>query len=126
MTDYTYYFGIQHLEKINTCTSISFDCETLQLRPEVGKLRLLQLGAKARGAVVVIDVFDLDDGGLKTLDLFFQNGQRFWLAHNAAFDLGWLAAYGWFPKGQIHDSMLASRLLWNGQINVRHGLQHVA
>jgi len=126
MTDYTYYFGIQHLEKINTCTSISFDCETLQLRPEVGKLRLLQLGAKARGAVVVIDVFDLDDGGLKTLDLFFQNGQRFWLAHNAAFDLGWLAAYGWFPKGQIHDSMLASRLLWNGQVNTRHGLQHVA
>ena len=90
MTDYSYYYGIQHLEKINTCTSIALDTETLQLRPEIGKLRLLQLGSTARRTVVVIDLFELDDGGLKKIDLFFQNGERFHLAHNAAFDLGWL------------------------------------
>ena len=126
MSDYKVYFGIRNLAKVNTCTSIAFDCETLQLKPEIGKLRLLQLGSKARRTVVVIDLFELDDDGLKQIDLFFQNGQRFWLAHNAAFDLGWIAAYGWYPKGEIHDSMLASRLLTNGQPNVRHGLQHVA
>ena len=126
MSDYKVYFGIRNLAKVNTCTSIAFDCETLQLKPEIGKLRLLQLGSRARRIVVVIDLFELDDDGLKQIDLFFQNGQRFWLAHNASFDLGWIAAYGWYPKGEIHDSMLASRLLTNGQPNVRHGLQHVA
>ena len=48
------------------------------------------------------------------IDLFFKGPDRFWLAHNSAFDLGWLAAYGWHPKGQVRDSMLASRLLTNG------------
>ncbi len=126
MRDYKYYFGIRHLAKVNTSTSIAFDCETLQLKPEMGKLRLLQLGSTARRIVVVIDLFELDADGLKQIDLFFENGQRFWLAHNASFDLGWLAAYGWYPKGDVHDSMLASRLLTNGQSNVKHGLQHVA
>ena len=126
MSDYKVYYGIRNLAKVNTCTSIAFDCETLQLKPELGKLRLLQLGSRARRIVVVIDLFELDDDGLKQIDLFFQNGQRFWLAHNAGFDLGWCAVYGWYPKGEVRDSMLASRLLTNGQHNMKHGLQHVA
>ncbi len=101
MTDYTTYIGIEHLEKLNTATSICFDCETLQLKPEVGKLRLLQLGSTARKIVVVIDLFATSEADLKKLDLFFENGTRFWLAHNAVFDLGWLQAYGWYPRGEV-------------------------
>ncbi len=125
MTDYTTYIGIEHLERLNTATSICFDCETLQLKPEIGKLRLLQLGSTARKVVVVIDLFATSEADLKKLDLFFANGTRFWLAHNAVFDLGWLQAYGWFPKGDIHCSMLASKILNNGKPNMKHGLAPV-
>ena len=119
--DYTTYIGLEHLDKISTATSICFDCETLQLRPEMGKLRLLQLGSTARRAVVVIDLYEEEDA-LHQLDLFFQNGSRFWLAQNAVFDLAWLQEYGWYPKGQIRDSMFASRLLSNGLPNLKHSL----
>jgi len=126
MSEYTTYIGVEHLRRIDTATSICFDCETLQLQPEVGKLRLLQLGAKTRNAIVVIDLFNTDDNGFKALDNFFNGPERFWLAHNAIFDLGWLRAYGWHPRGQIQDSMLASKLVHNGKSKLRHGLAHVS
>ena len=46
--EYTIYKGIEHLTHLDTAISITFDCETLQLQPERGKLRLLQLGCKVR------------------------------------------------------------------------------
>ena len=126
MSDYTVHFGIEHLKKLTTCTSICFDTETLQLKPESGKLRLLQLGSTARKVIVLIDLFQTDEDGFGEIDRFFSGPERFWLAHNAAFDLGWLHVYGWHPKGQVRDSMLASRLLTNGMSQVKNGLAHVA
>ena len=126
MPNYTVKQGVEHLHLLATCTSICFDTETLQLKPESGKLRLLQLGSTARATIVLIDLFQTDEDGFGEIDRFFSGPQRFWLAQNAAFDLGWLAVYGWHPKGQVRDSMLASRLLTNGQPNVKHGLQHIA
>ena len=126
MADYKVYHGVENLHRVATSTSICFDCETLQLKPEFGKLRLLQLGSTARKTVVLIDLFATDEDGFAEIDRFFQGPERFWLAHNAIFDLGWLRVYGWHPQGQVRDSMLASRLLDNGKPNVRHGLAHVA
>ncbi len=126
MSNYSVHFGIEHLKKLTTCTSICFDTETLQLKPESGKLRLLQLGSTARKIIVLIDLFHTDEDGFGEIDRFFQGPERFWLAHNATFDLGWLAVYGWHPKGQVRDSMLASRLLTNGMSQVKNGLAHVA
>ena len=126
MSDYSVLHGVEHLHKLATCTSICFDTETLQLKPESGKLRLLQLGSTARKIVVLIDLFHTDEDGFSEIDRFFSGPERFWLAHNAAFDLGWLAVYGWHPKGQTRDTMLASRLLTNGMPQVKHGLAHVA
>ena len=126
MSDYSVLHGVEHLHKLTTCTSICFDSETLQLKPEPGKLRLLQLGSTARKTIVLIDLFHTDEDGFGEIDRFFAGPERFWLAHNAAFDLGWLAVYGWHPKGQVRDSMLASRLLTNGMPQVKHGLAHVA
>ena len=123
---YSVLHGVEHLHKLTTCTSICFDTETLQLKPESGKLRLLQLGSTARKTIVLIDLFHTDEDGFGEIDRFFSGPERFWLAHNAAFDLGWLAVYGWHPKGQTRDSMLASRLLTNGMSQVKHGLAHVA
>ena len=122
MTDFNIYYGIDELRRINTSISIALDTETLQLQPERGKLRLIQLGCLVQKTIVIIDCFDLDDNDWITLDRFFNNGERFWVAHNAVFDLGWLQEHGIYPRGRVGCTMLASRLLTNGIPNVKHGL----
>jgi len=126
MSDYNVLFGIEHLDRISTSISIAFDTETLQLQPEVGKLRLLQLGCEATRTIIIIDCFELDEAEWERLRLMFQNGEKYWLAHNAVFDLGWLQEHGIFPRGRIGCSMLASKLLNNGLPNLKHGLAQVA
>jgi ribonuclease D len=103
--------GIEHLSKISTAQSLCFDTETLQLQPERGRLRLLQLGARDRDTIVLIDCFQLDKGDWADLRQFFRSPNRFWLAHNAVFDLGWLQEHDIYPAGWVRCSMLASRLL---------------
>ena len=117
--------GIEHLSKLNTATSLCFDTETLQLQPERGRLRLLQLGARDRDTIVLIDCFQLDKGDWADLRQFFRSPNRFWLAHNAVFDLGWLQEHDIYPAGWVRCSMLASRLLTNGLPNTKHGLDSV-
>ena len=122
---YKIFHGIQHLDKIETAASVCFDVETLQLQPEQGKLRLLQLGSGVRNSVVLIDCFDLDKSDWVRLRHFFGSPVRYWLAHNAVFDLGWLQEHKIYPHGWIRCSMLASRLIRNGKIGERHGLANV-
>jgi len=117
--------GIEHLGKLATSQSLCFDTETLQLQPERGKLRLLQLGARDRDTIVLIDCFQLDKGDWADLRWFFSTPTRFWLAHNAVFDLGWLQEHNIYPAGWVRCSMLASRLLTNGLPNSKHGLDSV-
>ena len=124
--NYTVYYGIEHLHRIDTSSSVAFDTETLQLQPEKGKLRLLQLGCYTAKAIIIIDCFDLEDKDWAKLDLFFNNGERFWLAHNAVFDLAWLQEHGIYPRGRVRCSMIASRLLTNGIPKIKHGLDAVA
>nr|BAR22830.1 DNA polymerase I - 3'-5' exonuclease and polymerase domains [uncultured Mediterranean phage uvMED] len=117
--------GIEHLGKLATSHSLCFDTETLQLQPERGKLRLLQLGARDPDTIVLIDCFQLDKGDWADLRWFFSTPDRFWLAHNAVFDLGWLQEHNIYPAGWVRCSMLASRLLTNGLPNSKHGLDSV-
>ena len=117
--------GIEHLSKLNTAQSLCFDTETLQLQPERGKLRLLQLGARDRDTIVLIDCFQLDKSDWANLRWFFSHPTRFWLAHNAVFDLGWLQEHNIHPAGWVRCSMLASRLLTNGLPNTKHSLDSV-
>lgn len=122
MTNYKIYYGIEELHRLNTCVNIAFDTETLQLQPEKGKLRLIQLGCKVRECIVIIDCFELEEKDWETLDRFFTNGERFWLAHNAVFDIAWLQEYDIYPRGRINCTMIASRLLTNGIPQMKHGL----
>jgi DNA polymerase-1 len=123
---YEVFHGVQHLDKIWTSSTIAFDTETLQLQPEVGKLRLLQLGCGIAKTIVLIDLFNTTEDELERLDQFFENGDRHWVAHNAVFDLGWLQECGFKPHGKAYCTMLASKLLNNGIPNVKHGLVHLA
>ena len=122
MTQYKIFYGIGELHRLNTSISLALDTETLQLQPEQGKLRLIQLGSFVDKTIVLIDCFDLVESDWQTLDRFFNNGERFWLAHNAVFDIAWLQEHGIHPRGKIGCTMLASRLLSNGIPNMKHGL----
>ena len=118
-----YLQGIEHLHTLFNATTVAFDCETTGLQPVYGGLRLLQLGALDR-MPVVIDCWDLEDHHWQDLEDFF-SVKRYWLAHNAVFDLGWLQEHELYPEGDVLCTMLASRILTNGLPNLKHGLQHV-
>jgi DNA polymerase I len=118
-----YLQGIEHLHTLFNATTVAFDCETTGLQPVYGGLRLLQLAALDR-MPVVIDCWDLEDHHWQDLEEFFSL-KRYWLAHNAVFDLGWLQEHELYPEGEVLCTMLASRILTNGLPNLKHGLQHV-
>ena len=118
-----YLQGIEHLHTLFNATTVAFDCETTGLQPVYGGLRLLQLAALDR-MPVVIDCWDLEDHHWQDLEEFFCV-KRYWLAHNAVFDLGWLQEHELYPEGDVLCTMLASRILTNGLPNLKHGLQHV-
>lgn len=111
-------FGIEHLATLRDAKLVAFDCETTQLQPEEGKMRLLQL-ATFDQAPVVIDCWDLDETGWTQLQDFFKQNRQ-WLAHNAVFDLGWLQAHNIYPVGKTLCTLLASRILTNGKILPKH------
>jgi DNA polymerase-1 len=117
--------GLQHLDTIQDAEVVAFDCETTQLQPEEGKMRLLQLATHSRPPVV-IDCWDLDETGWTRLRQFFGEDRK-WVAHNAVFDLGWLQAHDIYPAGMVFCTMLASRVLTNGMILPKspHTLQAV-
>ena len=83
-----YLQAIEHLHTLANATTVAFDCETTGLQPVNGGLRLLQLAALDR-MPVVIDCWDLEDHQWQYVQEFFSI-KRYWLAHNAVFDLGWL------------------------------------
>jgi len=100
---------------------LTFDTETTGLTPELGGLRLVQIGAPGC-PVVVLDYWELDGTGIAALREFFRRPGRTWYAHNAIFDLGWLQEHAIYPEGDVYCTMLASRLLENGIPNMRNGL----
>ena len=124
--EYSVYYGISELKRFRTAHSIAFDTETLQLQPEEGKLRLLQLGCFSSRTIVVIDCFELDRGDWNYLEEFFSSTYRYWLAHNAVFDIGWLQEHDIHLSGFVRCSMIASRLLTNGIPQTKHGLDALA
>jgi len=115
--------GIQHLHTLDDAKLVAFDVETTGLQPKIGGLRLLQLATPGQDPVV-LDFWELSDENLIELEQFFEV-ERTWVAHNAVFDLGWLQEHELYPQGRVLCTMLASRVLTNGQVNVKHGLQHV-
>jgi DNA polymerase I-like protein with 3'-5' exonuclease and polymerase domains len=121
--DTKFLFGLEYLHTLQNATTVAFDCETTGLQPKFGGLRLLQLAALDR-LPVVIDCWALEDHHWVELEEFFA-AKRYWLAHNAVFDLGWLQEHELYPEGEVLCTMLASRILTNGMPNVKHGLQHV-
>jgi DNA polymerase I-like protein with 3'-5' exonuclease and polymerase domains len=103
---------------------VGLDLETTGLDPRTDRARLLSL------AVDTIDggtfVYLVDCSAVDPRPLFGALTEGPLVAHNAAFDLGFLAALG-FEPGAVHDTMIMSQLL-HGTRKGRgfHGLAQVA
>ncbi len=100
------------LEKVvsalDAADTVALDTETTGLDPRRDQIRLLQL-ATAEDTYVV-DCFEVDPSpvleSLKDKNL---------IAHNALYDLSMLAeGYGYEHRGDLFDTMIASRLLYAG------------
>jgi len=121
--DTKFLFGLEYLHTLQNATTVAFDCETTGLQPKFGGLRLLQLAALDREPVI-IDCWELEDDEWVEVEEFFAT-KRYWVAHNAVFDLGWLQEHEIYPEGNVLCTMLASRIITNGMPHVKHGLQHL-
>lgn len=62
----------------------------------------------------------------ESLRIFLEQPELHVYFHNAGFDVKCLMASGIEVRGQIYDTMVASRLINQGQANVRHSLADVA
>jgi DNA polymerase-1 len=95
-------------QAVDESARVRLDTETTGLDPRADRVRLLTL-ATDRGTWL-IDCFAVDPR-----PVFDVLAARPLVAHNAAFDLGFLRRLGFVP-GAVHDTVLLSRLL--------HGARH--
>jgi DNA polymerase-1 len=106
-TDYFVVRQQQHVEMVRRAVEesvvVGLDAETTGLDPRKDRLRLLTL-ATERG-LYLVDCFTADPR-----PLFEALAAVKVAAHNAVFDLSFLAALG-FEPGEVHDTMLLSQLL---------------
>jgi DNA polymerase-1 len=88
---------------------VALDLETTGLNPRTDRVRLLSIAVDTiSGAkfAYLIDCFAVDPGPvLEAL------ADKTLLAHNALFDLGFLATLGFALRGRVHCTMLLERLL---------------
>src|SRR5215203_4517492 len=85
---------------------VALDLETTGLDPRRDSVRLLSLATEA--ATYIVDCRSVDPAGL-----FPILAEATLVAHNALFDLGFLAALG-FEPGKVADTMILSQLLYAG------------
>jgi DNA polymerase-1 len=95
------------LQALDESDLIGLDLETTGLNPRTDRIRLLSL-ATDRGAFL-LDCFSIDPRSLWEI-----LAEKTLIAHNAAFDLGFLAVQGFSP-GSVRDTLLLSQLVYAGR-----------
>jgi DNA polymerase I len=92
----------------------SLDFETTSLRPESGRVRLVQLYNGKDGYVVD---FDRIEGGFKACAKMFAKGE--WIVFNSGFELRWFIAAG-APKTRCRDvAFLRCAILGGGRTSLK-------
>jgi DNA polymerase-1 len=94
-------------QAVDESALIGLDLETTGLDPHEHRIRLLSL-ATGRGTFL-LDCFQVDPS-----PLWRSLADKTIVAHNAAFDVGFLAAVG-FEPGPVRDTMILSHLLGAGK-----------
>lgn len=107
------------LEEMELPKEIAFDSETTSLKPFKGEMFCCQIGTGKNNYLIV-----LYDNNYNFSDIipFLEN--KTLIIHNALFDLTWMYKYNYF-HWKVRDTLLASQILYNGKIGIRHGFQYV-
>jgi len=105
---------------------IGIDVETTALRPEDGKLRLVQISDGKRAKVY--DAFRQDAEEIRRAVAAREAGSL--VAHNAVFERTWLNAALAVDRPDLHDTMIMSQVYYTGtraaaRNNFSHSLQNV-
>lgn len=96
---------------------ISCDTETTSLKPYKGELFAVQIGTGKDNYLI-----DIASIGIENVIPYLQN--KVLVFHNAKFDLGWFYKHNFFPW-KVRDTFLASKILHNGLVTIRHSFGHV-
>jgi DNA polymerase-1 len=93
---------------------ISFDLETTGLSPRNCDIFCAQLGTGKDNYLIVMynDNYCFED-----LIPYIEN--KTLIGHNILFDLGFMYKHNFYPK-EVRDTMLASKILYNGDSTIRH------
>jgi DNA polymerase-1 len=115
-------------EEYSKLQAIGLDCETTDLDPYKGELRLIQLAAAADN-IKLIDLRNFPEPktnpDLDCLrDLLFSNRPTKVL-HNAKFDAKWLRFHIGAELGGVFDTLLGSQIIAAGETDRRHNLADV-
>jgi DNA polymerase-1 len=89
---------------------VGLDLETTGLDPRTERVRLLSVltdTVDGGRMVYVVDCFAVDPAPLCRL-----LSERELIAHNAIFDLSFLARLGFVPRARVHDTLLLSQLVY--------------
>lgn len=116
------------LESLSKARRIALDCETTGLRPYHGDrlFSLILAPLKEDSLPSVSPLYfnfwaypDLDGemilpkSYLRELALLWLDSSKLWFMHNALFDMAMLAREGIHLSGEVHDTMIQARVLWN-------------
>ena len=110
------------LQRIKKAPVLGVDTETTGLDPHLNQVRLIQLGTKDFALIVDLDGWRTEGErrvpwevpGLRELKELLQgNGNK--VLQNAAFDLNFLWCEGIVLGGPLFDTMIAAKIMNNGQ-----------
>lgn len=105
----------KNIEDIKLPRKIAYDSETTDLKPHKGELFAMQLASKSNSYLLDLETLNINQV-LRLLE------DKILVGHNIKFDLGWLyVKYNFFPW-KVRDTFLASKIIYNGLVEMRHNL----
>ena len=99
------------LEQMILPNTIAFDTETTSLSTRDGDVFCIQIGTGTNNYII-----HMYDDNYTFADAVPYLEDKILVGQNILFDLGFCYKYGFFPK-QVRDTMLASKILYNGDVN---------
>lgn len=107
-----------NLEDMILPDTISIDTETTGLKARHENIFCVQIGTGSNNYIV--DLYTSGESSYKFEEVIPYIEDKILVGHNIMFDLGFFYKHNFFPK-QVRDTMLASRILYNGDyLNVRN------
>jgi DNA polymerase I-like protein with 3'-5' exonuclease and polymerase domains len=111
--------GFCGLEDMVLPHEIAIDTETTGLQPRNCDIFCTQIGTGENNYII-----HMYDDNYEFQDLIPYIDGKILVGHNILFDLGFFYKYDFWPK-EVRDTMLASKILYNGDPRERHDFGHV-